>query len=1109
VQPNAYRTKKMQQDIPANSRDNHWLKSLYRVTALVLTLASFNTWAVLDASLMEGLKARSIGPAAISGRVAAIDVVASDPNHIVVGAATGGVWISDNGGLTWESVFDDQPVASIGSIAINQSNPDIIWVGTGEGNVRNSTSIGGGIFKSTDGGKSWKLMGLANSERINRIALHPNNPDIAYVAAMGTLWGPNEERGVYKTTDGGNSWERILYINDSTGATDIKIDTVNPDKLFAGMWQFRRWPYYFKSGGEGSGLYITQDGGKSWQRKTEEDGLPAGELGRMAFALSPANPKRVYALVEAKKSALLRSDDGGDSWRKVNEEYNVADRPFYYTEIAADPQNADVVYNIGTRVRVSIDGGKTFAYNPVINCCAAGNTIHIDNHAFWISPNDSKHLIFGNDGGLAISRDRGETFRFVRNLPLAQFYHIAVDNDLPYHVYGGLQDNGSWRGPAEVWENAGIRNLHWQEVGFGDGFDTVPDPDNSRSGYAMYQGGNLFRWNLDTGEQKLVMPDPPTLDTELRFNWNAALAIDPFDPNTVYYGSQFVHRSNDRGQSWKTISGDLTSNDKKMQTYRESGGLTSDVTAAENYTTITTIAPSKLDRNVIWVGSDDGRVHVTRDGGANWTRIDSKARGVSAGAWVPMITPSPHDAGTAFVVFDDHRRSDMKPYVYRVEGYGSRWKRISTSSMKGYALSVLQDPVDPDLLFVGTEFGLYISTDAGENWIKFTAGLPTVSVMDMAIQTRENDLVLGTHGRAAYVIDDYSGLRNLSAKDFKARLKILSVSPGQQYTANQTPSTRFTGSGEFRADNEPYGVMLTFIASGNDLPNPDKKAERARKIALRKAAAESSRKEAAGKKSPAEKDSKDSKPPKLSVTVKDAEGTVIRSYKTTVEQGINRLVWAMRRDGIKPVSSEDHKDSDDGLPAGPVVMPGKYEITIALGDTTASTDVEILKDPRSPYSLEDLQANFDTRMTLLAMRSTANTALRQIIAARDDVSTINKLIDKRLELAKTDDLQALKKQAGEVKKGLDELEKLYRIPAKTKGITYAGDTVNSKLGTAAFYAGSGEGAPSPASETYLEIAQKSLSEATEKVNAFMSTDLAELRASVNTAGITLLQVNPL
>lgn len=1081
----------------------HGFVSHLRATSTIIAiLLSFNTWAQLDASLMEGLKARAIGPAAISGRIAAIDVVASNPNHIVVGAATGGVWISENGGLTWKAVFDDQPVASIGAIAINQSNPDIIWVGTGEGNVRNSTSIGGGIYKSTDGGKSWKLMGLADSERINRIALHPDDPEIAYVAAMGTLWGANEERGVYKTTNGGETWQRILYVNDTTGATDIRIDTVNPDKLFAGMWQFRRWPYHFKSGGDGSGLYVTHDGGKSWKQRTEEDGLPEGELGRMAFALSPANPKRVYALVEAETSALLRSDDGGDSWNKVNEDHDVADRPFYYTELAVDPANADIVYNIGTRVRVSIDGGRTFVFNPVIDCCATGNTIHIDNHAYWINPGDSSHLIFGNDGGLAISHDRGETFRFVRNLPLAQFYHIAVDNDLPYNIYGGLQDNGSWRGPAEIWENGGIRNLHWQEVGFGDGFDTLPDPDNSRSGYGMSQGGNLYRWNIDTGEQSMIKPNPPTADTDLRFNWNAALAIDPFDPNTIYYGSQFVHRSHDRGQSWTTISGDLTSNDPEMQTFRSSGGLTSDVTAAENYTSITAIAPSRIEKDIIWVGSDDGRVHISRDGGDNWTRIDGKARGISAGAWVPMISPSMHDAGTAFVVFDDHRRSDMRPFVYRVENHGNRWTRLSTDGMSGYALSVLQDSVDPELLFVGTEFGLHISTNGGDIWTKFSAGLPTVSVMDMAIQERENDLVLGTHGRAAYVIDDFSGLRNLSAGDLKARLKILSVSPGQQYIARQPLSSRFTGSGEYRADNEPYGVMLTFIASGEDLPHPDAEAERARKIGLREAEARPGAKEDGQEHSKAT-----AKEKRLSVTIRDADGETIRSYKTGVHQGINRLTWSMQRDGIKPVSTDNKKEPDNGLPAGPMVLPGLYEISLELGESSATTAVEILKDPRSPYSSEDLQANYDARLSLMAMQDAANHAMRQINTARADIETINRLLSQQLEQDTDENLEALKKQAGDVRKALDELEKLYRTPENTKGITFDGDTVASKLGAAGSYVGPGNGAPSATAVSYFEMLRSTLSLATEKVNTFMAGDLANLRESVNSAGISLLKVN--
>lgn len=617
-----------------------------RLLSLVMVLFVFTPGVAaktsIDQDLLKGLSARSIGPAGVGGRISAIDAVASNPNRIVIGAATGGVWISNSGGLTWEPVFDEEAVASIGALAINQSNPDIIWVGTGESNVRNSTSIGGGVYKSVDGGKTWRLSGLPNSERIDRITLHPDNPDIVYVAALGTLWGPNEERGVYKTVDGGESWQRILY------------------------------------------------------------------------------------------------NDGGDSFAVVNDEYDVADRPFYYSEISVDPQNADRVYNIATNVRLSIDGGKNFEKNPVVVCCAAGNSIHIDNHAFWINPGNPQHMILGNDGGLAITRDGGQSWRFVRNLPLAQFYHVALDNELPYNVYGGLQDNGSWRGPSAVWKTPGIKNQHWLEVGFGDGFETRPDPENARRGYTMSQGGYLTRWNLDTGEQRFIRPEPPNAETELRFNWNAAFAQDPFDPATIYYGSQFIHKSEDRGESWTVISADLSSNDPELQKYKESGGITYDVTAAENYTSITAVAPSNQEQGVLWVGTDDGRVHITRDGGSTWQRIDERARGVEKGAWVPSIAPSPHHPGTAFIAFDDHRRGNMETYVFRVDDYGRRWTALATQQLSGYALSVLPDPEDPNLLFLGTEFGLYFSSDAGKNWSKFTAGVPTVSVMDMAKQQEKD-----------------------------------------------------------------------------------------------------------------------------------------------------------------------------------------------------------------------------------------------------------------------------------------------------------------------------------------------------------------------------------
>ena len=1081
---------------------NHASAPTRRGLSLALSLfllGPLSALAALDADLLEGLSARTLGPAAVGGRISAIDAVASDPNRIVVGAATGGVWISDNGGVTWEPVFDEEAVASIGALAINQSNPDIIWVGTGESNVRNSTSIGGGVYKSVDGGQYWRLVGLANSERIDRIALHPTNPDIVYIAAMGTLWGPNSERGIYKTADGGDTWQQILYIDQLTGATDIKMDPTNPDKLYAGMWQFRRWPYFFKSGGPGSGMYISYDAGKTWKQKTEEDGLPSGELGRMVFGISPAEPKRVYALVEAEKSALVVSHDGGEKWSKVNETYNISDRPFYYTEIAVDPFNADRVYQIATRLRMSIDGGKTFEFNPVIDCCAPGNTLHIDNHAFWINPNDSRHLIIGNDGGLGITHDRGETWRFVRNMPLAQFYHIAVDNDHPYHVYGGLQDNGSWRGPSEVWENAGIRNLHWQEVGFGDGFDTIPDPENSRRGYVMSQGGYLYRWNLDTGEQRYIRPNAQAPDIDLRFNWNAGFAQDPFDAATIYYGSQYLHKSADRGNTWTVISDDLTSNDPKMQTFRESGGITYDVTAAENFTTIVAVAPSTQERGVLWVGSDDGRVHVTRDGGENWTRIDERARGVPAGAWVPMITPSPHDPGTSFVVFDDHRRSNMQPYVYRVENYGQRWRSLITDEISGYALSVLQDHEDANLLFLGTEFGLFVSVDAGSSWTRFTAGVPTVSVMDMAIQERENDLVLGTHGRSVYVIDDYSALRNLTEKDFESRLKILSATSGQHYDANQTPSTRFTASAEFRAENEAYGVMLTFMASGQDLLHPDDESERERKIVIRE-----------NKEGDSEEENDEAdEDPKVTITVKDASGDVIRTFREPVYQGINRVAWDMHRDGVRALPGPEPQDYKDGLPAGPEVPPGRYSVTLALEHpdsqaTVANIDVIIVADPRSPHSQTDIEQNFATQLELLAIEKTVVSAVEQIVRAREDIATVTKLIDAREGADDNEKLSSLKELAGEVKKRLDDLEKQFRNPPETKGIIWREGNIAFQLGLAQAYVASTGDAPSAAARSYIENARRMVDEGLSALNDVFTGELAEFRNAVQEAGVGLL-----
>ena len=1061
--------------------------------------------APFDGDLLAGMKARLVGPAAMSGRIASIEAVASDPNTIVVGAATGGVWISRNGGLTWDPVFDKEAVASIGAVAIDPNNPKVIWVGTGEGNTRNSTSIGAGVFKSVDGGKTWKQLGLERTERINRIVLHPTNPDIAYVAALGPLWSEGADRGLYKTEDGGKTWRKVLFVDAKTGATDVQMAPGDPNTLVAAMWEFRRWPYFFKSGGPGSSLHISKDGGETWKKLTEEDGLPKGELGRAQFAFAPSNANRIYALIEAEKSALVRSDDGGESWATVNSDSDINDRPFYYNDIRVDPKDENRVYRVGSQVKLSIDGGKTFENIAAISCCAPGGTIHIDNHAWWINPNDPRHIIDGNDGGVAISHDRGETWRYIENLPLAQFYHVAVDNAEPYNIYGGLQDNGSWRGPSEVFENGGIRNFHWREVAFGDGFDTQPDPEDPSRGYAMSQGGNLYAWSLANGELRLIKPDRAPDEKELRFNWNSGFAQDPFDPATIYYGSQYVHRSRDRGRTWEILSGDLTSNDPKLQTFTESGGLTPDVTAAETHTTIVAIAPSPREQGVIWVGSDDGRVHVTRDGGQSWQSVERGLRGGPVGGWVPFIEPSPFENGAAFVVVDDHRRGDMRPHVYRVSDYGARWSRLKLDGVTGYALSIRQDPIDPSLLFLGTEFGLWVSLDGGGSWTKWTAGVPTASVMDMAIQPRETDLVVATHGRAVFVIDDYSGLRGLDADDFRTRFKLLGATPGVAYTPQQVASSRFSGSTEFIAENEPRGVLVSFLASGNDLPHPDEEQERARKIAERA--------KAPAKAEGSEEKKDEKKDPKVTVTVADASGAVIRTFFAKPHQGLNRIVWDMTADGLlAPPPAKPPEDG--GLPSGIEVPPGTYTLTLAFDGQKQSVTAEVRPDPRVAFDATARAANHAARQEIQAMQKAAFAAIERLLGAKRDLETALTLIKdaEKAQAPLTDGAEspykALREEADALKKKLEEAEKSFRDPPDAKGIPYSDEKTLPRIGTAAFYVASSYAAPSEAAKKEMALARKTLERTLGEANALIAGDVARFRARVQQAGFGLLAQQP-
>lgn len=1002
-----------------------------------------------DPQHLAGFEARHIGPAGMSGRVTAIAAVPDNPRVVYIGTATGGVWKSTNAGLNFEPIFDDQPVHAVGALAIDPSRPQTIWVGTGEGNVRNSVSIGNGIYRSLDGGETWENMGLAQGERINKIIVDPTDGNTVYVAVLGKLWGENEERGLFKTTDGGKTWKKVLYSDPRTGCSDIAMDPRNPNKLFAAMWQFRRWPHFFKSGGPGSGLFRSHDGGETWQRLEPEDGLPKGTLGRMSVAVAPSDNNRVYVLVEAAKSVFLRSDDGGFTFNTVNSTNRIADRPFYYCRIQVDPVDANRIYKKETLTHVSQDGGRTFA--PLRG--ANWPKIHVDYHAVWINPNNPRHLYLGNDGGVAESHDHGDTFRFVANLPLAQFYHIAVDNADPYRVYGGLQDNGSWRGPSEVRRNGGIRNHFWELLSFGDGFDTLPDPHHPDAGYSMSQGGNLVRWDLTKRRAVMIEPQPFVNGVKTRYNWSAGLAVDPFKPGRVYYGAQMLMQSDDHGRTWKAISEDLTTNKPEWQQQHKSGGLTLDVTAAENYTTITAVQPSPVKEGVLWVGTDDGRLWLTRDGGASWKSLERKIRNLPKHPWTAHIHPSKHDEATAFVVFDNHRRSDFGTYVYRTDNYGDSWQAITDESVSGYALSLIQDPVEPDLLYLGTEFGLFMSVDGGDAWFKWTFGLPTTSVMDLAFQEREHDLVIGTHGRGIYILDDVRPLRALAKRKKKQTLQLLEPQPAQQYQPLAMKSGVSMGHGDFQGENEPYGAWFDIFLADETLPFYDAEVEKKRQAEKRAEQREEARKtQGDGLPSVKPKPKKETKdgedadetkadkdePRELEIQIFAGE-TRIRRFFVEAHQGLNRVLWDLRGDPVMAVPS------DPNNPFGArarrfEVAPGTYAVVAIFGEERAEGSVTVEPDPFLAEGEVDWAARAQAITRWTKVNNRAVTVLRNLARLKQDVA----LTEKRLAAEWVDEPEAVRRRlqkehpltasAKALRKAMVELEKPLWVKPGSKGI---------------------------------------------------------------------------
>jgi photosystem II stability/assembly factor-like uncharacterized protein len=1030
------------------------MKRMSFLLLLLLLVSSINSQSI-NPDILNDLRARNIGPGGMSGRVTAIDVEPSNPAVIYVGTASGGIWKTTNGGINFDPIFDSSAVAGIGAIAVDPNNPDVVWAGTGEGNPRNSVTGGYGLYKSLDAGRTWNLIGLEKTRHIHRIIIHPTNSDVLYIGAIGSPWGSHKERGVYKTVDGGKSWDLILHSNELSGVADMIIDPQNPDKLFVAMWEHIRHPWFFKSGGKGSGLYMTIDAGENWTQLNEKSGLPKGELGRIGLAISASNPDYVYALIESKKNAVYRSTDGGYSWSKRGEK-NIGDRPFYYADIFVDPTNENRLYSLYSRVNVSEDGGMTFR-------TLVGRNIHSDHHSWWIDKNDPSFMIDGNDGGLAITRDMGKNWRHVTNLPVSQFYHISVDNQTPYNVYGGMQDNGSWKGPGYVWSRDGIINEYWDFLMGGDGFDVLPTPDDPNACYAMSQQGYVNRLNTETGSSVSIRPVKTGAD-DLRFHWNAAIAQDPFDNSTIYFGSQFVHKSTDRGDSWETISPDLTTNDSSRQKFGSSGGLTYDVTGAETYTCILAISPSPLLENTIWVGTDDGNVQLTMDGGEYWENVTGKIKGLPDTPWIPQIIASKHMVGEAFVVVNNYRQNDYAPYLYRTENFGKSWKRmVDETDVEGYVLSFIQDPVQQNLMFLGTEYGLYVSINRGEDWVKWTNGYPTVSTMDMAIQATEADLVIGTFGRSAYVIDDIRPLRKWAEMggDFVEQTAIMFEPPvAYMASSKNAPGYYFHGDAYFKAENRKMGAMLSFYVK-------DAKKENDKATAADSA----------------------------TIMILDLEGEGLRTMKIVPDRGINRVYWRFDKKGVSlDIGKKKAKNSGESGGGG-MVLAGDYQVRLSYKGDSSEVKLTVKSDPRIEYDRDGLKERMKMITNTRVEIESFNMEMDKFRDCRTTLETIQKL-------SKEQAGDTLKTATKEIDKKLKALEKDIFGGEEVQGIFRDKNSFRTKIGPM-LYLGYSNQALTPNQMVGVEKALEELNLMEVRIQDFLEKEWKSFRILVEYQDLSL------
>jgi photosystem II stability/assembly factor-like uncharacterized protein len=886
-----------------------------------------------DSATVSGLPARNIGSATMSGRVAAVDAVDQDGRITVfVGSASGGVWKSLNGGTTYKPVFDREGVQSIGAVAIDPSNPKTVWVGTGESWVRNSVSIGDGVYKSTDGGENWTNVGLKDSEHIAKILVDPKDGNNVLVCAMGHLWDDNDERGVYKTADGGKTWKKVLAgANGSSGCALMSMSRQEPKTTYAAMWDFRRQGWTFRSGGAGSGVFKSTDGGDHWSEVNDSNakGLPPKPWGRVAITVAPSKPQVVYANIECEKGCgLYRSNDDGASWTKLDASNFMVWRPFYFGNLIVDPTDENKLFKPDLILLYSTDGGKTF--NTV------SGAAHGDFHDVWIDPKDPSIVISGDDGGLWRSDDGGNRWKHQLNLPISQFYHVSLDNSDPYHVYGGLQDNSSWVGDSSY--PGGISNSRWENMFSGDGFWMFEDPSDPDYVYAEAQGGEIGRVNRYTHETRGIKPLPNYGEGKLRFNWNTPIHMSPSEKGTIYIGAQFLFRSRDHGQTWDRISPDLTTNAPEKQKQEESGGVTIDNSSAEMYTTIYSISESPKNAQTIWVGTDDGNVQITRDSGKTWTNVIGNISGLGKNSWVSTIEASRFDEATAYATFDRHTFGDMKPYAYKTTDYGKTWTAlpVEESGVRGYAHVIKEDTVSPNLLFLGTEFGLWISVDGGQHWAQYKgSNFPAVAVRDIAVHARESDLVLATHGRGIWIIDDISAYRALSP-DLMA--KEAALIPGRAIQYFETSGGWSEGDETFTGRDRPSEAQITYYQKSRHIFGD------------------------------------------LKIEILDQNGKVIDSVAGSKHRGLNRANWSMH---IKAPAAPPAATALFEAAFGPRVLPGMYTVKMTKGDNVYTEQLNVALDPRAKFSLDDRKAQFDLTMKIYHTIEHMTYAVSAIEGVRD------------------------------------------------------------------------------------------------------------------------------